>query len=175
MLKKILNVMICNLGLVLRLLTGNHIKWQIINLVSVSASLKTSNKGKISLGKTCAVRPNTELAANGGEITLGSNCFINRNSMIVSHEAISIGNNTTIGPSVYIYDHDHDGHGGFISKPITIQEGVWIGAGAIILKGVTIGRNSIIAAGSIVNRDVAPNVLYIQKKNSEQIMRRRSR
>lgn len=36
-----------------------------------------------------------------------------------------------------------------------IEDGVWIGAGAIILGGVKLGAHSIVAAGSVVSRNVA--------------------
>lgn len=42
------------------------------------------------------------------------------------------------------------------SKPVLIQDHVWVGAGAIILSGVTIGERAIIAAGSVVKEDVPP-------------------
>ncbi len=41
-----------------------------------------------------------------------------------------------------------------VHKPITIGEGVWIGADAIILGGVTIGAGSVIGAGAVVSKDV---------------------
>jgi acetyltransferase-like isoleucine patch superfamily enzyme len=44
-------------------------------------------------------------------------------------------------------------------KDIIVQDGVWIGAGAIILCGVTIGEQSIVAAGSVVTKDVEAGVL----------------
>ena len=40
--------------------------------------------------------------------------------------------------------------------PITIEDDVWLGAGATVVGGVTIGRGSIVAAGSVVTRDVEP-------------------
>ena len=43
---------------------------------------------------------------------------------------------------------------GVISRPITIEDDVWIGIGAIILKGVRIGGGARINAGSVVTRDV---------------------
>ena len=45
------------------------------------------------------------------------------------------------------------------SKPIIIQDDVWIGRRAIILKGVTIGEGAVVAAGSIVTKDVPPHTL----------------
>jgi acetyltransferase-like isoleucine patch superfamily enzyme len=43
--------------------------------------------------------------------------------------------------------------------PITIEENVWIGAGATILPGVTIGADSVVAAGPVVADDVPPATL----------------
>ena len=34
--------------------------------------------------------------------------------------------------------------------PVTIGDGVWIGAGAIICAGVTVGNGTVIGAGSVV-------------------------
>jgi acetyltransferase-like isoleucine patch superfamily enzyme len=42
------------------------------------------------------------------------------------------------------------------SRPVIIEDDVWVGIGAIILKGVRIGRGARIAAGSVVTRDVPP-------------------
>ncbi len=43
---------------------------------------------------------------------------------------------------------------GLVVAPVTIGDGVWIGARAIVLKGVTVGDGAIIAAGAVVTRDV---------------------
>jgi maltose O-acetyltransferase len=40
------------------------------------------------------------------------------------------------------------------SRPVVIEDSVWIGEKCIILKGVRIGRNSIVAAGTTVTKDV---------------------
>ena len=91
--------------------------------------------------------------------------------MIVAHELISIGERTTVGPNVLIYDHDHafgakkmDSETKFITAPIEIGRNVWIGAGTIILKGVKIGDNAVIAAGSIVTKNVEKNTTLIQPR-----------
>lgn len=83
---------------------------------------------------------------------------------MASHKRIEIGNGVTIESGVYIYDHDHDGKGGYIAKPITIGEGTWIGVGCIILKDVNIAKNCVVAAGSVVTKDIKENTVLIQKR-----------
>ncbi len=46
----------------------------------------------------------------------------------------------------------------FITKPVMIEDDVWIGIGALILKGVKIGRGARIGAGAVVTSDVAAGV-----------------
>ena len=43
----------------------------------------------------------------------------------------------------------------FETRPVRIEDDVWIGIGAIVLKGVRIGRGARIGAGAVVVRDVA--------------------
>ena len=38
--------------------------------------------------------------------------------------------------------------------PITVEDDVWIGSGAILTDGVTVGKGAVVAAGSVVTRDV---------------------
>ncbi len=42
------------------------------------------------------------------------------------------------------------------TKPITIEDQVWIGANAVVTAGVTVGKHSIVAAGCVVVKNVPP-------------------
>ena len=46
-------------------------------------------------------------------------------------------------------------------SPITIGQGVFVGARALILEGVTIGNHAVIGAGAIVVRDVPPLAIAV--------------
>jgi len=64
-------------------------------------------------------------------------------------------------------DHNYDRAGinirdqGINPSPITVEDNVWIGGGAIILGGVTVGSGSVIGAGSVVNEDVPPRCVAV--------------
>ena len=91
--------------------------------------------------------------------------YINAGAQVRCMERIKIGNQCAIGRNVMIMDFDahdiyySDGSKNDITKPITIEDHVWIGAGATILKGVTLGEGCVIGAGSVVTKDVAPHTI----------------
>lgn len=95
-------------------------------------------------------------------INIGDNVGIS--GATISGNDISIGNNVLIGSGVLISDSDaHPIHPVLrydnqyiITKPIKIEDDVFIGARSIILKGVTIGKGSVIGAGSVVSKSIPP-------------------
>ena len=42
------------------------------------------------------------------------------------------------------------------TAPVTIEDGAWLGIGAIVLKGVRIGAGARVGAGAVITRDVPP-------------------
>lgn len=168
--EKVSNVLLSNMKVGFNKMAGNRIYTDsFISLVSPGSILKTEGKGSsIRLGFQCDISPSAVLSASeGGVLSLGSKCFVNRNCIIASHEKIKIGDNVKIGPGTYIYDHDHAGPNQYKTKPIIIEDNVWIGAGCIILKGVKIGKNSVISAGSVITKDVPEDAVIIQKRKND--------
>jgi len=96
-------------------------------------------------------------------ITIGKGSFLNTEIRFgCPKDRIAIGRNCQIGPRVCFETMSHGmvyepgkGRGRF-SKPIVVEDEVWIGCGAIILQGVTIGKGAVVSAGSVVSKDVEP-------------------
>lgn len=93
---------------------------------------------------------------------LGDRVIIGSNVSIGAHSPITFGDNFRISRDVIIETagldfSNHQPAYPHVSKPIIIEEAVWIGARAIILGGVTLGKNSIIAAGAVVTHSVPPS------------------
>jgi acetyltransferase-like isoleucine patch superfamily enzyme len=102
--------------------------------------------------------------AGGDEIRVGHNVFVNQNCTFYDLGGLDIADDVMIGPNVSIITAGHplepaQRRAATIGKPIAIERGVWIAAGATIIGGVTIGENSVVAAASVVTKDVPPNTL----------------
>ena len=102
----------------------------------------------------------------GHHVHLGSNIYANFNLTLVDDGHIYIGDWVQFGPNVTVATAGHPVLPELrvdpilqFNKDVHIEEGAWIGAGAIILPGVTIGRGSVIGAGSVVTSDIPAGVV----------------
>lgn len=136
-----------------------------------------NNNGDVSIGNDSCL--NCALYALGGSIQIGDNAYIGH-SDIMSLQSIRIGKNVIISDDCIIMDNNNhptsmekredmsNSHNFFgplwkwdrsDSKPVVIEDNVWIGKRAIILKGVTIGKGAIVAIGAVVTKSVNPGTI----------------
>ena len=150
------------------------------NDVALLAGAHCQNTGApqmVEIGTHCTIGCLLQ-ALFGGRIAIGNNTYIGTQTIIQSKESVSIGNNVMISNNVLIVDNNNhpiepemrlkmSACEDFMndelwswkyaeSKPVIIEDNVWIGRDSRILKGVTVGKGSIVALGSIVTKDVPP-------------------
>lgn len=116
-----------------------------------------------SFGKGSSFDP-TSSSFSYKNIFIGNNVFIGSYAILSADEVkIIIGDDTKIGPGLYIMAGDHlfDKPGFFyhncnkgINMDVIIGRNVWIGARVTILKGIKINDSSIVGAGSVITKDV---------------------
>ena len=143
--------------------------------ICVRANCVAEKPGQITLGKHCRVY-GTLQSQGDGRITIGDHTCIYERAVVGSVDRIEIGNCVIISNHVHIFDNNNhptspkcrrqmcmDGFEGDSwrwthadSKPIVIEDNVWIGEYAAVLKGVTIGKGSIVASHAVVTKDVPP-------------------
>jgi acetyltransferase-like isoleucine patch superfamily enzyme len=129
------------------------------------------NEQWIRLGPFCIIGEQVTLSAGflpgldlGPEpiIRIGGGCVIGRESHIVGHQSIVLGDDVWTGPRVYITDQGHEYRNPNLpigkqwprNEPVEIGSGSWIGTGAVVLPGARIGRNVVVAAGAVVRGEV---------------------
>lgn len=101
----------------------------------------------------------------GFNITFAGLAVVNYNCTILDTSEVRIGKNAFIGPNVclscasHAIDPQQRAEGITLSKPIVLEDDVWIGANSVICPGVTIGKGSVIGAGSVVNKSVPAGVV----------------
>lgn len=108
-------------------------------------------------------------------VRIGNRCSINIDVYIPAQCRVEIGDDVTLSARCMLLDSglniaDNNSSRDHIEGSIKIEDGVWVGAGAIILPNVVIGAGSIIGAGSVVTRSV-PRMCVVAG-NPARILRR---
>lgn len=124
-----------------------------------------TNSHRVRIGDGVSIRKGARIEVVGecGLIEIGDGTSIQFDFHCGAAESVIIGRDVLIAGRVYISDHDHvfdirdspprrcrD----LVASPVVIEDGVWLGEGAVVLKGVRIGRRSVVGANAVVTRDV---------------------
>jgi acetyltransferase-like isoleucine patch superfamily enzyme len=134
---------------------------------------------KIGIGTTTGIGCRLEAYPIEGKsvvLRFGRNIQINDYVHITAMENVTLGNNVLIASKVYISDSSHgsyngDGHDShpdsvpidrpYTTKPVIIEDNVWIGELVSILPGVTIGKGTIVGANAVVSKSLPPYVIAV--------------
>ena len=105
-------------------------------------------------------RPEPKVFNVNYEPIIGKNVSL-VNTLLDCVNQITIGNNVSFGHNCMVLTGYHDYYltgeermASGPSKPVVIEDGVWIASGVIICPGVRIGKDAVVAAGAVVTRDV---------------------
>lgn len=103
----------------------------------------------------------------GYNIHFGKGCLANHGLTVLDGAKVQFGDNVLIGPGCYFHTAGHPTDPELrkawlvFTKPITVGDNVWLGAGVHVLPGITIGDNAVIGAGSVVTKDIPANVVAV--------------
>lgn len=111
---------------------------------TIGSTVRLIDPWNLRIGARTDINDYVVILARGG-VTIGDDVMIAAGSQI-----ISATHSTVAAERVTI----EDGNRRVEVDPVSIEDQVWIGAGAIVLPGVTIGRGAVVGAGAVVSRDV---------------------
>lgn len=133
---------------------------------------------RIGKGFTTGVGCRIEAYPQNEETTLffGENFQMNDYVHITAIEKVQIGDNVLLASKIYISDCSHGSYAGdendshpdthpntrpLFSKPVVIEDNVWLGEFVSVLPGVTIGKGTVVGANSVVSKSLPSYVIAV--------------
>ena len=150
----------------LKLFSSANINTTGLQIFSYNTRLSFGKQSIITLGnKIISDGRLSIISDNNSILTLGNNIYFNEGCMISCKSKIVIGSGCQFGPSVKIFDNDHDFDSKHGVKHTHKTTPIIIGSNAIILRGSKIGNNCVIGAGTIIKNDIPDNTIITQQRN----------
>ncbi len=151
-----------------------HLRFTLVRaLLDVFPSISL-NRTRLLAMKACGIRMGRatlflglpKLAGRGStpsRLQIGAYCGFNDGCVFDLTAPITIGDHVSVGHEVRFLTSVRQ-EGVNTAAPITVADGVWLGARCILMGGVTVGAGTVISAGVTVTADVPPNTLMTGAK-----------
>jgi putative colanic acid biosynthesis acetyltransferase WcaF len=114
------------------------------------------------IGRNVTIKPQVKITFPW-KLTVGDHVWIGEECWLLNLERIVIGNHVCISQRAFLCAGSHDYKQvtfDLITRPITLEDGVWIGAGGWVGPGVTAKTHAVLTAGSVTGKDLEANGIY---------------
>jgi putative colanic acid biosynthesis acetyltransferase WcaF len=115
-----------------------------------------------SIGMAPRIRPGVRIKYPW-KLVLGNHVWLGQDCWIDNLTDVRIGDHVCISQAAMLCTGNHNYQSsGFelIMKPITLEDGVWIGARGLVGPGVTAHSHSVLTAGSVATNDMEAYGIY---------------
>lgn len=114
------------------------------------------------VGKGVVIHPGVNIKFPW-KLTIGDHCWIGQRAWLDNIDKLTLGNNVVISQGGMIIQGSHNYKKvdyPTMSGPVVLEDGSWVGAGAMVMLGVTLKNHSVLAAGSVATKDLEPYMIY---------------
>lgn len=97
------------------------------------------------------------------KLRIGDHCWIGQRAWLDNLDTLTLGNNVVISQGAMIIQGSHDYKKvdyPTYTKPVTLEDGSWVGAGAIVVLGVTLRSHAVLTVGSVATKDLEAYTIY---------------
>jgi putative colanic acid biosynthesis acetyltransferase WcaF len=125
------------------------------------------------IGKGVVIKPSVRVTFPW-RLTLGDHVWLGEDAWLLNLAPITIENHVCISQGAFLCTGSHDYKSprfDLIVKPIVVERGAWISAGAFVGPGVRIGGHAVLTANSVTAHDLEPFGIY--QGNPATFVRRR--
>ncbi len=146
------------------------IVWYFVNVLFFISPIIPLSRVKIWLlrlfgakvGRGAVIKPGVNIKYPW-KLVIGDYSWIGEDVWIDNLEQVIIGSNVCISQGAMLLTGNHDykkSSFDLITREITLEDGVWIGAKSIVGPGVRCGSHSILAVGSFTSKDLEAYGIY---------------
>ena len=146
------------------------ISWYLVNICFLNCSWNPSSGFRIwllrffgaQIGQGVVIKPSVNIKYPWN-LSIGDYTWIGENVWIDNLSQVTIGSNVCISQGAMLLCGNHNYKRptfDLIVKPITIEDGAWVGAQSTVCPGVTMHSHSVLAVGSIASKDLMPYSIY---------------
>ena len=147
-----------------------QILWYYINAILFSSPLFPFSKFKIKIlrlfgakiGKNIVIKPSVSIKYPW-KLSIGDYTWIGEHVWIDNLAQVTIGSHVCIsqGSMILCGNHDYKSQTfDLIVKPVTLEDGVWIGAKSVVCPGITIKTHSVLSVGSVASTETDPYCIH---------------
>lgn len=115
-----------------------------------------------SVGRGVVIHPGVNIKFPW-KLSIGDHSWIGQRVWLDNLDKLSVGSNVVISQGAMIIQGSHDYKKvdyPTYSRPVVLEDGSWVGAGAIVTLGVTMKSHSVLAVGSIATKDLQAYTIY---------------
>ncbi|MCW2620450.1 MAG: hypothetical protein JWL64_52 [Frankiales bacterium] len=138
-------------GVVASTLVPRHLRWRILKLMGFPIERSLIGP-KIWFGSKNVIIHK--------DVRMNRDVMFNASAPITLKSGVRISQHVVFLTATHEIGDETQRCGKLTPKPITVEEGTWIGFRVTVLAGITIGSGCVIAANSLVTKDCAPDGLY---------------
>lgn len=114
------------------------------------------------IGRGVVIKPQVKITFPW-KLEIGDFVWLGEECWLLNLDRITIGNNVCISQRAFLCTGNHNYRRptfNLIVKPITVDDGAWLGAGCWVGPGVKIGSHAILTACSTISSDMEPWGIY---------------
>lgn len=125
------------------------------------------------VGKGVVIHPGVNIKYPW-KLTIGDHVWIGQRAWLDNIDQLIIRDHVVISQGGMIIQGSHNYKKvdyPTLSGPVLLEEGTWVGAGAMVMLGVTLRSHSVLSAGSVATKDLEAYTIY--QGNPAQAVRER--
>jgi putative colanic acid biosynthesis acetyltransferase WcaF len=136
-----------------------RIAWHVVSALVFQSALVLPSRCKAALlrafgagiGQGLVIKPRVTIKYPWF-LELGDHVWLGEGVWIDNHTTVRVGSNVCISQGAYLFTGNHDWNDPlfrFFCEPVTLEDGVWVGAKAVICPGSVLARLSVVGAGVV--------------------------